>query len=94
MLRWWTHADGPPGETVPEPPLPPAGSVPATGRRLCRIAPRPESGRPADPRLPLAAARRTSYRQVNDAGGVPPDHRAYADRVAHHLEEYAPPAGK
>ena len=39
----------------------------------------------------LAAAYRTSYRKVNDAGGVPPKYRPYADRVAHYLQEYTPP---
>ncbi|ODA71745.1 hypothetical protein APS67_004058 [Streptomyces sp. AVP053U2] len=40
----------------------------------------------------LAAASRTSYRKVNDAGGVPPKYRTYADRVTHYLREYTPPA--
>ncbi|MFD3732322.1 hypothetical protein ACFWVE_13230, partial [Streptomyces sp. NPDC058632] len=48
----------------------------------------------AGPRVLLAAVYRTSYRKVNDAGGVPPHHRTYADRVAHYLEEYTPPARK
>ncbi|WP_326754358.1 protein kinase [Streptomyces hirsutus] len=94
VLRWWMNADGTPGETVPEPPFPPAESIPAMGRYLCWIAPRLEPGLPTDPRLLLAAAYRTSYRKVNDAGGVPPNHRAYADRVARYLKEYTPPAGK
>ncbi|MFF9219953.1 protein kinase domain-containing protein [Streptomyces viridosporus] len=91
VLRWWMNEDGTPGETVPEPPFPPAESVPAMGRYLCWIAPRLESGLPDDRRVLLAAAYRTSYRKVNDAGGVPPKYRPYADRVAHYLQEYTPP---
>ncbi|MFG3546828.1 protein kinase [Streptomyces sp. NPDC047725] len=90
VLRWWMNADGTPGETVPEPPFPPAESVPAMGRYLCWIAPRLDAGLPGDRRVLVAAAYRTSYARVNDAGGVPPKYRAYADRVAHHLKEYTP----
>ncbi|CAL9446224.1 hypothetical protein SUDANB6_02342 [Streptomyces sp. enrichment culture] len=90
VLRWWIHADGTPAETVPEPPFPPAESIPAMGRYLCWIAPRLDDGLPGDRRVLIAAAYRSSYEKVNDAGGVPPKHRAYADRVAHYLEEYAP----
>ncbi|CAL9558223.1 hypothetical protein SUDANB15_04551 [Streptomyces sp. enrichment culture] len=89
--RWWMNEDGAPGETVPGPPFPPAGSVPAVGRCLCWIAPRLDSGLPGDHRVLLAAAHRTSYREVGDAGGVPPEYRDHAARAAHHLEEYAPP---
>ncbi|CAL9557480.1 hypothetical protein SUDANB176_04574 [Streptomyces sp. enrichment culture] len=94
VLRWWMNEDGTPGETVPEPPFPPAESIPAMGRYLCWIAPRLDPGLPGDRRVLLAAAYRTSYRKVNDAGGVPPRYRDYAARVAHHLEEYAPPGEK
>ncbi|MEU9590089.1 protein kinase [Streptomyces sp. NPDC048193] len=90
VLRWWMNADGTPGETVPEPPFPPAESIPAMGRYLCWIAPRLEAGLPGDRRVLVAAAYRTSYDKVNDAGGVPPRYRAYADRVAHYLQEYTP----
>ncbi|MEV8597422.1 protein kinase [Streptomyces sp. NPDC052012] len=94
VLRWWMNEDGTPGETVPEPPFPPAESIPAMGRYLCWIAPRLESGLPGDRRVLLAAAYRTSYRKVNDAGGVPPKYRDYANRVAHYLKEYTPPGEK
>ncbi|MFF9807216.1 protein kinase [Streptomyces coeruleorubidus] len=91
VLRWWMNEDGTPGETVPQPPFPPAESIPAMGRYLCWIAPRLHGDVPGDRRVLIAAAYRRSYRTVNKAGGVPPDVRGYADRVAHYLEEYAPP---
>ncbi|WP_320779333.1 protein kinase domain-containing protein [Streptomyces sp. CRN 30] len=90
VLRWWMNEDGTPGETVPEPPFPPAESVPAMGRYLCWIAPRLDDDLPDDRRVLIAAAYRTSYRTVNDAAGVPPKYRDYADRVAHYLKEYTP----
>ncbi|NEC92088.1 serine/threonine-protein kinase [Streptomyces sp. SID12501] len=94
VLRWWMSDDGTPEEEVPEPPFPPAESIPAMGRYLCWIAPRLESGLPGDRRVLIAAGYRTSYKTVNDAGGVPPSNRLYADRVAHYLKEYTPPGKK
>ncbi|MEU6911973.1 protein kinase domain-containing protein [Streptomyces olindensis] len=94
VLRWWMNEDGTPGETVPQPPFPPAESIPAMGRYLCWIAPRLHEELPGDRRVLIAAAYRRSYRTVNAAGGVPPDVRAYAGRVAHYLKEYAPPGKK
>ncbi|AQS67955.1 protein kinase domain-containing protein [Streptomyces pactum] len=94
VLRWWMNEDGTPGESVPEPPFPPAESIPAMGRYLCWITPRLDAGLPGDRRVLIAVAYRTSYDKVNDAGGVPPKYRDYADRVAHHLEEYTPAAAK
>ncbi|MFC7897859.1 protein kinase [Streptomyces sp. NPDC057381] len=94
VLRWWMNEDGTPGETVPEPPFPPAESIPAMGRYLCWITPRLDAGLPGDRRVLIAVAYRTSYDKVNDAGGVPPKYRDYADRVAHHLKEYTPPGRK
>ncbi|MEU1051014.1 protein kinase [Streptomyces sp. NPDC005876] len=91
VLRWWMHEDGTPGETVPEPPFPPAESIPAMGRYLCWITPRLDAELPGDRRVLIAAAYRTSYGKVNDAGGVPPEYRSYAARVAHYLKEYTPP---
>jgi len=91
VLRWWMNADGTPGATVPEPPFPPAESIPAMGRYLCWIAPRLDTGLPGDKRVLLAAAYRTSYRKVNEAGGVPPKYRDYAERIAYYLKEYTPP---
>lgn len=91
VLRWWMHADGTPGESVPDPPFPPAESIPAMGRYLCWIAPRLDPGLPGDRRVLIAAAYRTAYKSLNDAGGVPPKYRAYGDRVAHWLKEYTPP---
>ncbi|MFJ4202597.1 protein kinase [Streptomyces sviceus] len=91
VLRFWMNADGTPADTVPEPPFPPAESIPAMGRYLCWIAPRLDTGLPGDRRVLIAAAYRTSYDKVNDAGGVPEKYRAYADRVARYLKEYTPP---
>ncbi|OUD01178.1 serine/threonine protein kinase [Streptomyces swartbergensis] len=91
VLRWWMNEDGTPGETVPQPPFPPAESIPAMGRYLCWIAPRLHEDLPGDRRVLIATAYRRSYRTVNAAGGVPPDVRAYADRIAHYLKEYTPP---
>ncbi|WTF22127.1 hypothetical protein OH750_20740 [Streptomyces cellulosae] len=40
----------------------------------------------------IAAAYRTSWRRVSQAGGgAPATYRSYADRVAHDLKEYTPP---
>ncbi|MFF5648310.1 protein kinase [Streptomyces collinus] len=94
VLRWWMNEDGTPGETVPEPPFPPAESIPAMGRYLCWIAPRLHGDLPGDRRVLVAAAYRRSYRTVNKTGGVPPDVRDYADRVAHFLKEYEPEGRK
>ncbi|WP_031034956.1 serine/threonine protein kinase [Streptomyces sp. NRRL F-5650] len=93
VLRWWMNPDGTPGETVPQPPFPPAESIPAMGRYLCWITPRLDAGLPGDRRVLVAVAYRTSYKKVNDAGGVPPKYRDYADRVAHRLKEYTPRGG-
>ncbi|MGC9438810.1 protein kinase domain-containing protein [Streptomyces sp. WG5] len=94
VLRWWMNEDGTPADSVPEPPFPPAESIPAMGRYLCWITPRLGTGLPGDRRVLIAVAYRTSYDKVNDAGGVPPKNRAYADRVAHYLKEYTPPGRK
>ncbi|MET9758400.1 protein kinase [Streptomyces sp. NPDC006372] len=94
VLRWWMNEDGTPGEAVPQPPFPPAESIPAMGRYLCWIAPRLEAGARGDRRVLVAAAYRTSYGTVNKAGGVPPNHRDYAARIAHYLKEYTPPQEK
>jgi hypothetical protein len=59
-------------------------------RYLCFIEPRLRQNLSGDGRV-LLAAYRTSYRTVNDAGGVPPADRVYAARVAHFLQEYTPP---
>ncbi|MEU9332149.1 protein kinase [Streptomyces sp. NPDC048290] len=91
VLRWWMNADGTPLESVPEPPFPPAESIPAMGRYLCWIAPRIDDDLKGDHRVLIAAAYRTSYEKVNDAAGVPPKYRDYADRIAHYLKEYTPP---
>ncbi|MGD1219690.1 protein kinase [Streptomyces krungchingensis] len=94
VLRFYLRSDGRPTERIPEPPFTPAQSVPAMGRYLCAIAPRLDVGLKGDERVLIAASYRTSYRKVNDAGGVPPKVRAYADRVAHYLKEYTPPGRK
>ncbi|GGV77883.1 protein kinase domain-containing protein [Streptomyces massasporeus] len=94
VLRWWMNEDGTPGETVPQPPFPPAESIPAMGRYLCWIAPRLHEDLPGDRQVLIASAYRTSYRTVNATKGVPPDVRGYADHVAHFLEEYAPDGRK
>jgi hypothetical protein len=92
VLRWWIRADGLPAAETPRPPLTPAESIPAMGRYLCSIEPRLDAtGLRGDRRVLVAAAYRTSYKKVNDAHGVPPQYRDYADRVAHWIEEYTPP---
>ena len=93
VLRWWIRADGAPASATPAPPLTPAQSIPAMGRYLCFIGNGLKSSLPGDRRVLIAAAYRTSYKKVNDAGGVPPKNRAYAARVAHYLKEYTPPGG-
>ncbi|MFH0516734.1 protein kinase [Streptomyces sp. M41] len=90
VLRWWIRDDGVPAKETPRPPLSPAESIPAVSRYLCFIEPRLKAGLSGDRRVLLAAAYRTSYRKVNDAGGVPPDNRVYVDRVAHFLKKYSP----
>ncbi|MGW2615447.1 serine/threonine-protein kinase [Streptomyces sp. NPDC001500] len=90
-LRWWMNADGTPGASAPSPPFTPTASVWALSRCLCRTAPRLDAGLPGDRRVLVAVAFRTSWRAVNEAGGVPAEHRGYAARVAHYLEEYTPP---
>jgi hypothetical protein len=95
ILRWYIRADGVPAKETPKPPLTPAESIPAVGRYLCFMEPRLNpTGLSGDRRVLLAAAYRTSYKSVNDAAGVPPKYRDYADRVAHYLKEYTPPRKK
>lgn len=91
VLRWWMRSDGQPAASVPEPPLSPDVSIAAMGRYLCFIASHLEPELPGDRRVLIAAAYRTSYKKVNEAGGVPPKYRDYCARVAHHLKEYTPP---
>ncbi|MFF9111793.1 protein kinase [Streptomyces sp. NPDC014776] len=93
LLRWWIRPDGVPATATPRPPFSPAQSIPAMGRYLCYLEPLLDAtGLHGDRRVLLAAAYRTSYKKVNAAGGVPSKNRAYADRVAHYLKEYTPPA--
>lgn len=73
----------------PTPPFPPAVSIPAVGRFLCYLSPR-VAAVPGDPALLLAAAYRTSSTTVVKAGGIPPDQRAYTDRVAEYHRRYKP----
>ncbi|MGC9535340.1 protein kinase domain-containing protein [Streptomyces sp. UG1] len=95
ILRWYIRADGVPASETPRPPLTPEESIPAVGRYLCFIEPRLNaSGLSGDRRVLIAAAYRTSYKSVNNAGGVPPKYRDYATRVAHYLKEYTPPGRK
>ncbi|NGO14601.1 protein kinase [Streptomyces sp. HC44] len=94
VLRWWIRADGVPAKETPRPPFSPAESIPAMGRYLCFIEPRLKAELSGDRRVLTALGYRTSYRVVNDAGGVPPKYRDYADRVAHYLKEYTPPGKK
>ncbi|MFI2202348.1 protein kinase [Streptomyces sp. NPDC020192] len=94
VLRWWMQDNGVPASATPTPPLTPSVSIPAMGRYLCYMEPRLKPGLPGDKRILLAASYRTSYGKVNDTGGVPPKYRAYCDRVAHYLQEYAPPGKK
>ena len=92
ILRWWVRNDGVPAEETPRPPLTPEQSIPAVSRYLCGIEPLLNPSLPGDRKVLLAASYRTSYKKVNAAEGVPPKARAYADRVAHYLKEYTPPA--
>ncbi|MGW0186209.1 protein kinase domain-containing protein [Streptomyces sp. NPDC003362] len=94
VLRWWIREDGLPASETPRPPITPAESIPAMGRYLCFVEPRLKSSLPGDRRVLAAAAYRTSYKTVNETGGVPPKARAYAERVAHYLKEYTPPRAK
>ncbi|GAA0915852.1 serine/threonine protein kinase [Streptomyces thermoalcalitolerans] len=91
VLRWWMRADGLPTASIPEPPFSPAVSISAMGHYLCFIASHLEPDLPGDRRVLIAAAYRTSYKKVNEAGGVPPKERDHCARVAHHLKEYTPP---
>jgi serine/threonine protein kinase len=94
VLRWWIRADGLPAAQTPRPPITPAESIPAMGRYLCSVEPRLKSSLPGDRRVLVAAAYRTSYKTVNETGGVPPKARGYAERVARYLKEYTPPRAK
>ncbi|MEU9990476.1 protein kinase [Streptomyces sp. NPDC048045] len=94
VLRWWMRDDGVPASATPTPPLSPSVSVPAMGRYLCYIDSHLKAGLPGDRRVLTAAGYRTSYKRVNDAGGVPPEYRTYGARVAHYLKEYTPPGKK
>jgi hypothetical protein len=94
VLRWWIRPDGQPAPTTPKPPFPAAVSIPAMARYLCFIAPNLQPGLPGDKRVLIAAAYRTSFRKVNDAGGVPPKYRDYGARVAQYLKQYTPPGRK
>ena len=90
MLRWWIRDDGVAAKETPSPPFTPSESIPAVGRYLCFIEPRLRDDLSGDRRVLLATAYRTSYKKVNDAGGVPPKSQAYATRVSHFLKEYTP----
>ncbi|MFF4348076.1 serine/threonine protein kinase [Streptomyces sp. NPDC001530] len=94
VLRYYLRSDGQPTPEIPKPPFTPAQSIPAMSRYLCAIVPRLKPGLDGDQQVLIAAAYRTSYGKVNDAGGVPPKYRTYADRVAHYLKEYTPPGKK
>ncbi|MGV4985664.1 serine/threonine protein kinase [Streptomyces sp. NRAIS4] len=94
VLRWWMREDGVPASATPTPPLSPSVSIPAMGRYLCFIDSHLKDGLPGDKRVLVAAGYRTSYKKVNDTGGVPPKYRDYAARVAHYLKEYTPPGKK
>lgn len=74
IARWTPRVlrhDGKPTPEIPKPPFTPAQSIPAMSRYLCAIAPRLKPGRDGDGQVLVAAAYRTSYRKVNEAGGVP-----------------------
>ena len=90
VLRWWIRDDGVPAKETPRPPITPSESIPAVGRYLCFIEPRLRDNLPGDRRVLLATAYRTSYKKVNEAGGVPPNTGSYATRVARFLKEYTP----
>ncbi|GGU83429.1 hypothetical protein GCM10010260_15200 [Streptomyces filipinensis] len=94
VLRWWMRDDGVPASATPTPPLSPSVSIPAMGRYLCFIDSHLKDGLPGDKRVLTAAGYRTSYKKVNDTGGVPPKYRDYCARVAHYLKEYTPTGKK
>ncbi|MEV5878685.1 protein kinase [Streptomyces sp. NPDC052101] len=94
VLRWWMREDGVPASATPTPPLSPSVSIPAMGRYLCFIDSHLKDGLSGDKRVLIAAGYRTSYKKVNDTGGVPPKYRDYCARVAHYLKEYTPPGKK
>ncbi|MEU2710998.1 protein kinase [Streptomyces sp. NPDC007205] len=94
VLRWWMRDDGIPASATPAPPLTPSVSIPAVGRYLCYIEPRLKAELPGDKRVLVAAAYQSSYGKVNKAGGIPPQLGAFCSRVAHFLQEYAPPGRK
>lgn len=90
VLRWWVRSDGVPASATRAPPRSPAESIPAMDRYLCSMEPLLRTSPPGDRRVMLAAAYRTSYKNVNAAGGVHAKCRAYSTRVAHYLKMYAP----
>ena len=90
VLYYWLDRDDRPsgGEEALRPPFPPTMSIPAVGRYLCDIA--RILNVPGDRQVALAASYRTSVQLVNDAGGVRPQERAYAKKIARHLKRYTP----
>ncbi|GAA3165750.1 MULTISPECIES: serine/threonine-protein kinase [Streptomyces] len=94
VLYYWLPPDRRPrgGERAMKPPFPPEVSIPAVGRYLCDISRSLSADVKGDRRPAMAAAYRTSVQKVNEAGGVLPKEKPYADEVARHLKEYTPAA--
>ncbi|MEU6082246.1 protein kinase [Streptomyces sp. NPDC047108] len=90
VLKFYLPPSQVPDTGDPKPPFPPEVSIPAVGRYLCVIAPRLDAELKGNREVLVAAAYRTSFRTVNDAGGVPAAYRDYAARVERHLEQYTP----
>ncbi|MEV6318369.1 protein kinase [Streptomyces sp. NPDC051776] len=90
VLKYYLPPSQVPETGDPKPPFPPEVSIPAVGRYLCVIAPRLDADLKGNREVLVAAAYRTSFRKVNEAGGVPAAYRDYAARVERHLEQYTP----
>ncbi|MFG2195222.1 protein kinase [Streptomyces sp. NPDC048639] len=90
VLKFYLPPSQVPDTGDPEPPFPPEVSIPAVGRYLCVIAPRLDADLKGNREVLVAAAYRTSFRKVNEAGGVPAAYRDYAATVERHLEQYTP----
>lgn len=91
VLYWWIPGEERPGpEIPPEPPLTPEMSIPALGRYLCYVSPLIEQDLNYDHQVAITVAHRSSWRRVNEWGGVPEHFRDHADEVARWLARYTP----
>ncbi|MGW0732767.1 serine/threonine protein kinase [Streptomyces sp. NPDC002851] len=90
VLRYWLPDEQRPRNGAPKPPFPPKMSIPAVGRYLCWIAPRLWHDLPGDQRVLAGVAYHSSFEKVNEAGGVPERHQAYADQIERAVKAYTP----